>query len=253
MDDIKRDARIEYWYPSVLANAKEFIELGKAVDPELNSLYKVLNEWFFNTFIWHTDLLGIQRWEDMLSLYPDENATMTDRRAAIFMAVNGTAPYTERSFEALTDGMYHKGAVTVAVEPNSYTVILHLADDVVEKVTDIFRYARLIIPANMTIQTAHTTPIAMPHYVGAVVRRRSKIEVGRLTGDKVNHYAVCFVLDKDIHEYDSDGNINISLNGIKSSKVMWRKGNLVSPNPKAAVGDEDDFFKVDTDGYIKAK
>lgn len=253
MDDIKRDARIEYWYPSVLANAKEFIELGKAVDPELNSLYKVLNEWFFNTFIWHTDLLGIQRWEDMLSLYPDENATMTDRRAAIFMAVNGTAPYTERSFEALTDGMYHKGAVTVAVEPNSYTVVLNLADDMTERINEIRRYARLIIPANMTMQAARTVPVYSPIYTGAVVRKHCKSEVGRLAGDKVERKSVSFNVARGIHEVNKDGNIEITLNGLKPSHVMVRKGQEVSPSPTSQIGDVDDFFYVDSDGNIRQK
>lgn len=253
MEKITRNVRLEKYIPWVLQNAREIRAIMAAEDPEFNVLYEQIWRWFANTFIFSTDIQGVKRWEDMLGIYPAEDATLYDRRAAIFMAVNGTTPYTERSFEALTDGMYHKGAVTVAVEPNSYTCILHLADDVVDKVNDIFRYARLIIPANMGLQTAHLTPIAMPHYVGAVVRRRSKLEVGRLKSDSVNHYAICYVLDNDIYAYDASGNITITMNGIKSSKVMWRKGSKVSPNPASQIGDEDDFFKVDTDGYIHAK
>lgn len=84
--------------------------------------------------------------------------------------------------------------------PNSYAAILDLADDVTEKANDIFRYARLIIPANITLQLSHTVPISMGHHVGAIVRRRCKGEIGRLKGDKVSHYAIPFTVGKDIFE-----------------------------------------------------
>lgn len=253
MDEITRDAKIERWFPSVLANAKEFIQLAAAVDPELVALYKVANEWFFNTFILHADLRGIERWEEMLSIYPDENATMNDRRAAIFMAINGTPPYTERSFERLTDGMYHKGAVTVAVNPNAYVVVLNLADDMTTKANEIKRYARLIVPANMGIETAHEIKTTGTLFIGGVVRRVGKREIGRLSGDVVEHCGISYDAAKSIFELDSDGNIRMSVNGVKPSSVMLRSENTVTPNPNSEIGDEDDYFYVDTDGNIQAK
>lgn len=252
MEKVSRAVRIESYFPWVLQNAREMKAIAAAENPEFNALYDEIWRWFANTFIFSTDIRGVERWEKMLGLFPDDGATLYDRRAAIFMAVNGTTPYTEKSFERLTDGMYHKGVVRIRVFPNSYAAILDLADDVTEKANDIFRYARLIIPANITLQLSHTVPISMGHHVGAIVRRRCKGEIGRLKGDKVSHYAIPFTVGKDIFEPKGE-NLAISFNGIKPTPVMVRSGNAVSQNPTAKVGDEDANFVVSEDGNIRLK
>ncbi len=144
--------------PWVLKNAKEILAICQAENQEFNTLYGQIWRWFANTFIFNTDIAGLRGGKKMLGIYPPEGASIFDRRAAIFLMVNGTTPYTEKSFEVLTDGMYHKGAVTLGVHPNSYTVVLNLADDMTERINEIRRYARLIIPANMTIQAAKPCP-----------------------------------------------------------------------------------------------
>ena len=253
MKKITRDVRLEKYTPWVLKNAKEILAICQAENQEFNTLYGQIWRWFANTFIFNTDLVGVERWEKMLGIYPPEGASLFDRRAAIFLMVNGTTPYTEKSFEVLTDGMYHKGAVTLGVHPNSYTVVLNLADDMTERINEIRRYARLIIPANMTIQAARTVPVYSPIYTGAVVRKHCKSEVGRLSGDKVKRTSVSFNVARGIHEVDKSDNIEITLNGLKPSPVMVRKGQEVSPSPTSQVGDFDDLFYVDADGNIRQK
>ena len=253
MKKISRNVRLEKYTPWVLKNAKEILAICQAENQEFNTLYGQIWRWFANTFIFNTDLVGVERWEKMLGIYPPEGASIFDRRAAIFLMVNGTTPYTEKSFEVLTDGMYHKGAVTLGVHPNSYTVVLNLADDMTERINEIRRYARLIIPANMTIQAARTVPVYSPIYTGAVVRKHCKSEVGRLAGDKVKRKSVSFNAARGIHEVNKDGNVEITLNGLKPSSVMVRKGQEVSPSPTSQVGDFDDLFYVDADGNIRQK
>lgn len=253
MKKITRNVRLEKYTPWVLKNAKEILAIGQAENQEFNTLYGQIWRWFANTFIFNTDIAGVERWEKMLGIYPPEGASIFDRRAAIFLMVNGTTPYTEKSFEVLTDGMYHKGAVKIRVFPNAYAAILDLADDVTERANDIFRYARLIIPANITLQLSHTVPIAMPHHIGAVVRRNCKGEIGRLRGDVVSHYSVMFTVGRDIFEHDESENLRITFNGIKPTPVMVRGGNLVKQNPTAQIGDEDEFFIVAEDGMIRLK
>lgn len=253
MKKITRDVRLEKYTPWVLKNAKEILAICQAENQEFNTLYGQIWRWFANTFIFDTDLVGVERWEKMLGIYPPEGASIFDRRAAIFLMVNGTTPYTEKSFEVLTDGMYHKGAVTLGVHPNSYTVVLNLADDMTERINEIRRYARLIIPANMTIQAARTVPVFSRIYTGAVVRKHCKSEVGRLAGDKVKRKSVSFNVARGIHEIGKDGNIEITLNGLKPSSVIVRKGQEVSPSPTAQIGDFDDLFYVDADGNIRQK
>ena len=253
MQKITRNVRLEKYTPWVLKNAKEILAICQAENQEFNTLYGQIWRWFANTFIFNTDIAGVERWEKMLGIYPSEGASIFDRRAAIFLMVNGTTPYTEKSFEVLTDGMYHKGAVTLGVHPDSYTVVLNLADDMTERINEIRRYARLIIPANMTIQAARTVPVYSPIYTGAVVRKHCKSEVGRLVGDKVERKSVSFNVARGIHEVDKSDNIEITLNGLKPSPVMVRHGQEVSPFPTSQIGDFDDLFYVDADGNIRQK
>ena len=253
MKKISRNVRLEKYTPWVLKNAKEILAICQAENQEFNTLYGQIWRWFANTFIFNTDIAGVERWEKMLGIYPPEGASIFDRRAAIFLMVNGTTPYTEKSFEVLTDGMYHKGAVTLGVHPNSYTVVLNLADDMTERINEIRRYARLIIPANMTIQAARTVPVYSPVYAGAVVRKHCKSEVGRLAGDTVKRSSVSFNVARGIHEVDKSGNIEITLNGLKPSPVMVRHGQEVSPSPTSKIGDFDNLFYVDADGNIRQK
>ncbi|MFR4308105.1 putative phage tail protein [Acidaminococcus intestini] len=253
MKKITRNVRLEKYTPWVLKNAKEILAICQAENQEFNTLYGQIWRWFANTFIFNTDIAGVERWEKMLGIYPPEGASIFDRRAAIFLMVNGTTPYTEKSFEVLTDGMYHKGAVTLGVHPNSYTVVLNLADDMTERINEIRRYARLIIPANMTIQAARTVPVYSPVYTGTVVRKHCKSEVGRLAGDKIKRSSVSFNVARDIHEVDKADNIEITLNGLKPSPVMVRHGQEVSPSPTSQIGDFDNLFYVDADGNIRQK
>lgn len=253
MKKITRNVRLERYTPWVLKNAKEILAICQAENQEFNTLYGQIWRWFANTFIFNTDIAGVERWEKMLGIYPPEGASIFDRRAAIFLMVNGTTPYTEKSFEVLTDGMYHKGAVTLGVHPDSYTVVLNLADDMTERINEVRRYARLIIPANMTIQAARTVPVYSPVYAGAVVRKHCKSEVGRLAGDKVKWSSVSFNVARGIHEVDKSGNIEITLNGLKPSPVMVRHGQEVSPSPTSQIGDFDNLFYVDADGNIRQK
>ena len=253
MKKITRNVRLEKYTPWVLKNAKEILAICQAENQEFNTLYGQIWRWFANTFIFDTDIAGVERWEKMLGIYPPEGASIFDRRAAIFLMVNGTTPYTEKSFEVLTDGMYHKGAVTLGVHPDSYTVVLNLADDMTERINEIRRYARLIIPANMTIQAARTVPVYSPVYTGAVVRKHCKSEVGRLAGDKVKRSSVSFNVARGIHEVDKSDNIEITLNGLKPSPVMVRHGQEVSPSPTSQIGDFDNLFYVDADGNIRQK
>ena len=122
-----------------------------------------------------------------------------------------------------------------------------------ERINEIRRYARLIIPANMTIQAARTVPIYSPVYAGSVVRKHCKSEVGRLAGDTVKRSSVSFNVARGIHEVDKADNIEITLNGLKPSPVMVRHGQEVSPSPTSQVGDFDNLFYVDADGNIRQK
>ena len=177
MKKLYRDVKVERYFPDVLAPAKEFKEIAAAEDPEYALMYDAAWKWFANTFIFHADEDGIARWEKMLSIYPEPTATLEDRRVALYLALNGTLPYTERAFKNLCDNLFYAGAIIPVVSPNQYTLTINADAGMMTRLGALFRYARLIVPANLAIQTAHTIEVQEYHYVGGVVRLRKKYEV----------------------------------------------------------------------------
>lgn len=70
-----REVKLENYFPSVLANAREFIELAKSENPELEKLRELLYKWFLNTFVYDLDIDGASRWECMLEIIPNIDRT----------------------------------------------------------------------------------------------------------------------------------------------------------------------------------
>lgn len=250
MKKLERDVHVERYFPDVLAPAKEMKAIAAGEDPEFHLLYEKAWKWFANTFIFHTDLEGVERWESMLSLYPDSDATLDDRRAAIFLAINGTQPYTERSFKLLCDGMYFEDAVIPVVHPQSYTLVLNLAGGMTEKLEIIKRYARLIAPANLTLQTAHAIDIANNYYVGAVPRLHKLQEIGRLQGDTTNVNEVMTTVGIDIFALDDAGNVHPTVRGIKPTQIISANEMAITINKDIPDGVDDGIFHTDSKGNI---
>ena len=177
MEKITRDVKVERYFPDVLAPAKEFREIAAGEDPEFALLYDEAWRWFANTFIFHATEDGIARWESMLSIQPEPDATLDDRRVALYLALNGSLPYTEKAFKNLCDNLYYANAVIPVVSPNHYTLAINVDAGMMTRLSALFRYARLIVPANLSIQTVHTIDVQEYHYIGAVVRLRKKVYV----------------------------------------------------------------------------
>lgn len=156
MKKIERDAHVERYYPSVVAPAKEFKVLAEAENPEFKLLYEAFWKWFSNTFIFSTDLEGVERWESMLSIVPEKDATLEERQAAIFFTVTGGTPYTERALKIFFDNTYGKDSVYPIVTPNEYELILNVQKSVPsEKTVRIWRYSRITAPANLTVKARY--------------------------------------------------------------------------------------------------
>ncbi len=179
MKKIYRDVKVERYFPDVLAPAKEFRDIAAGEDPEYALIYDAAWKWFANTFIFYTDEDGLERWEDMLNIFPEKDATIEDRRVALYLALNGTLPYTEKAFKNLCDNLYYDNAVLPVVSPNQYTLVINVDSGMMTHLGALFRYARLIVPANLTVQTAHTVDVSQYQYIGAVARLRKRYEVGR--------------------------------------------------------------------------
>ena len=189
-----REVRIERYFPDVLANAKEFKALADAINPELKLNWQALIKQMANTFVYDLDKDGAARWEDMLNLHPLRTDTLDARKKRILTKINSTLPYTFRSFQNMLDGIYGKGQVTERLNADEYELWLDLAAKAMGKNAATRRLARVIAPANLTINISNTKSVQQKLYWGGIVRvtHRTIIEAGKdphLTGDyPVNNY-----------------------------------------------------------------
>lgn len=171
MEKITRDVRVERYFPAVVAPAKEFKAIATAENPEYTLLYEAAWKWFANTFIFGTDVAGLSRWEDMLGIFPAAGATVDDRRLEIYLRCNSGLPYTERAFANMLTDFFGYGKVVPLVNPDSYELALSIDDSMVDRIEAIRRYARLIVPANLSLVIAQTADLKSDFWEASGVLR----------------------------------------------------------------------------------
>lgn len=164
-----RDVRVERYFPDVLANAKEFMAMGAAVDPELKLNWKALIKQMLNTFVYDLDVDGAARWEKMLNLRPLASDTLDIRKKRILTKINATLPYTFRSFQNMLDGVFGAGQVTENINADQYELWLDLAATAMRNNQEVRRLARVIVPANLSINVSNTKSVEMKLYWGGLI------------------------------------------------------------------------------------
>lgn len=85
---------LNYWMP-LLRNLKEFKEIAKTEEPELRYLLEVIDRALANMFIETADEYGIERFESMMGIIPDEGADLEARRFKVLTLWNDYIPFTK--------------------------------------------------------------------------------------------------------------------------------------------------------------
>lgn len=166
---LKSDVRkpdLRWYYPSVVANAKEFEALAAIENPELCALWKELWQTFSNSFVMSTDINGIKRWEDMLGVTPKPDSTLLDRQRKILAIINASVPYTERKLISILDALIGEGAwemdLNTVAETLGITVNLGKSNAVI----GVLSFLRPIIPANIGMSMTAKLEHDMRMYYG---------------------------------------------------------------------------------------
>jgi hypothetical protein len=91
---------LSYWMP-VLRNLKEFKEIAKAEEPEIQALLEAVDRALANMFITTADEYGIAQFEDMMGIYPENKADLETRRFNVLVKWNDNTIYTDVTLEWL--------------------------------------------------------------------------------------------------------------------------------------------------------
>lgn len=188
-----RDVDVGRYYPPTVSPSKEFQAIASVENPELKRIWIEVWKQFMNTFVYDIDEDGASRWESMLRLYPSKSDTIETRRKAILAKINSMLPYTERSLQAMLDGVYGVGKIKVNLDYNKYKLWLDVTPDLLLKSPAIRQYAKVIAPANLTMNVSNTVEFKFGLYYGGVVKQTKHVSIypnGDFTVDIDHSYFV---------------------------------------------------------------
>ena len=171
-----RQAVVERYFPSVIANAFEFKELAKVENAELMLVWAVAVKWFLNTHVYEIDLDGASRWEQMLSIIPPADAGLDERRAAILAKLNTSLPYTIRRLQQILDACYGAN-YAVATTTNKYELIVTIDNKAIFFVNSMRPLLKCIVPANLIIKIVQPESCKCYLYRGGIASTFSKVNV----------------------------------------------------------------------------
>lgn len=177
MDDLKRTIDISLLAPPVSRDSHDIQELYKTENIELQELWDVLCDVFYNQFIRYTTGYGLLQWESIFDVMPKATDTMQQRRERILQLLMGTRPYTLRSFQSILDNIYGAGNIIISVNPDKYEFWLEIDADTLRKSADILDFAEIIVPKNLYINIKNVKQVGGSLYLGGVARHRNRIKI----------------------------------------------------------------------------
>lgn len=146
-----RQVKVETYFLSVLANAREFIDIAKTENPEFKKVRELFFKWFLNTFVYDLDVDGAERWEEMLSIIPKNTDNLEKRKKRILAKLNSMLPYTHRRLVEMLPAVYGEGTFEIELDYDKYKLRIDLSYSLLRYKKAIKNYLRNIIPANLSI------------------------------------------------------------------------------------------------------
>lgn len=172
-----RDANIHHYFPDILANAKEFISWADVVEPELNVVIYELLQNCLNTFVYDVDERGLERYESMLRIIPNVDASFEDRRREVLLMINNKILYTHRSLRDIFNSRNGKNKVSISLNYGKYELWLDIVYNLVFASDQIRTYARNIIPANLTVNLSNTKEAGGKIFAGGICKSNLVVHI----------------------------------------------------------------------------
>lgn len=138
------------YLPGIVSGLREFIEIGKAVNPEWELVWAEIEKAMQDQFIESLTENGCSRWEKILKTKVKETNILEDRRFRILAKVNKQLPYSWRSFKKQLENLCGKDGYKVETRPE-YTLFVRVALTAKENYTDVVQLVDEVVPANLII------------------------------------------------------------------------------------------------------
>jgi hypothetical protein len=161
---------LAYWMP-ILRQIREFQEIAKTEDAELNILYAEIERVLNNMYIETSDEYGISRLEKIMKINPDAGDTLENRRFRVLSRWNDRVPYTDRELYNRLLNLCGEGNFEILENYKDYELNIITMVSLIGSFDEICRMMDLMIPCNivMTIENIlNSEGVGYPRYGIAV-------------------------------------------------------------------------------------
>lgn len=143
------DRQLIDYLPPVLSDKKEYIELFKSEQLQIESLVEKIECCFENQFISSSDVLGISKYEKLLKIIPKGTDDLVLRRFRVLAKYNEQLPYTYHRLVEMLNSLCGEGNLFIKVKDLKLSVYIKLS--VKDKFDDVKELLRRVIPANVAL------------------------------------------------------------------------------------------------------
>jgi len=142
---------LEY-LPDIFKNIREMKAYADAEKPELEKLWKAVDDAYNDQFLYTMTENGIKRWEKILKISPMGTDTLDDRRFRIINRYNIQLPYTYRMLEAHLQKMCGKDGYVMSYNKETWTLSIKIALTSKKQYQEILNLVNQMIPANIILE-----------------------------------------------------------------------------------------------------
>lgn len=140
---------VNHWWPDFIAATREYQQIRKGYNKELNLSWADLETLRNNRFLSLMDEETCAVWEKMLGITPEPSASLEARRREISMMVSTSRPYTKKKLREILGIYLGADGYTMTIDTTAKTVVIDLRS--AGRAQYIYDRVRQIIPADMVL------------------------------------------------------------------------------------------------------
>lgn len=157
-----REVNLKSYLPPFLQLYRELDTTFNTEDKEFLLVWNAVNCTLYNEFIATADEYGITRFEKILGILPDKEATLESRRLSVQTAWISTLPYTIKMLINKMISLY--GDNNFIIKTNfydTYELNITLEMNMYSQYKDLVNLLELMVPVNITINVNVEIPISL--------------------------------------------------------------------------------------------
>ena len=151
MGSLQREVKLQNYFPPVSSTYREMEGIAKVENPELERLYKGLEERLSDAFLSSATLQGIKRYEVLLGMKPRVGAGIEERRIEVFRRWCLTLPYTMKKLLEELNAVVGVDGFELQTRFQQYEMELHIYDQSLRVLHSIRDMVQDMIPANLLL------------------------------------------------------------------------------------------------------